>query len=270
MEIIREILKVKDKRYITPHLIRVTLTGKPEHIASFGKARIGANNKIFIPSSPITYSSFEEEYEKQKENFFNLANPTRRTYTHRFMDLEKNEIAIDFVAHGDNGVASAWAISATEGDILGVAMKVNSKSLFPDAANYFLAGDATAIPVLSAILEQLKRDVNVSVLLEVHGPEDELQLYSEAKMNVKWIHNPTPEKGSSLFTEFEQLLQQPVPTEKFAYVAAEFRTVKQIRNLLKNQLNWDKSEFYAYSYWKSGQAEDQSEVTRRDEKNQSE
>ena len=53
----------------------------------------GSNNKIFIPA--------EEE---------NVA--LIRTYTNRKIDLEEKELSIDFVAHGDNGPASAWALKA--------------------------------------------------------------------------------------------------------------------------------------------------------------
>ena len=43
--IIQEVLKVKAKTFLTPHFIRVTLTG--ENIFKFANATVGANNKIF-------------------------------------------------------------------------------------------------------------------------------------------------------------------------------------------------------------------------------
>lgn len=53
---------------------------------------------------------------------------------------------------------------------------------------------------------------------------------------------------------------------KFGYVAAEFDTVKELRNYLRKELNWTKDELYAYSYWKFGKAESASEADRRAEK----
>jgi len=50
----------------------------------------------------------------------------------------------------------AWALNSQIGDQLGVAMRTEPKELYPkDAEWYLLVGDATAIPVLRAILETL-------------------------------------------------------------------------------------------------------------------
>ncbi len=62
--------------------------------------------------------------------------PVIRTYTHRGIDLEKNEIWIDFVVHGDEGPASKWALRAKEGDILGLLMKDGKTEWYAQADNY--------------------------------------------------------------------------------------------------------------------------------------
>ena len=45
--------------------------------------------------------------------------PARRTYTVRAVDHGTRTIAIDFVVHGDDGLAGPWAASAQPGDRLG-------------------------------------------------------------------------------------------------------------------------------------------------------
>ena len=42
--------------------------------------------------------------------------PFTRTYTVRWVDPVAQELAIDFVIHGDEGLAGPWAASAQPGD----------------------------------------------------------------------------------------------------------------------------------------------------------
>ena len=44
--------------------------------------------------------------------------PHTRTYTVRWVDHGSRELAIDFVIHGDEGLAGPWAASAQPGDSL--------------------------------------------------------------------------------------------------------------------------------------------------------
>ncbi|MEH6304699.1 siderophore-interacting protein [Olivibacter sp. CPCC 100613] len=257
-------LRVKRKQWITPHYIRIYLTG--QDIERFANTTTGVNNKILIPPEGVdkvyfpTFNYEKGEWEHPSEEI----RPIVRTYTHRGINLETKEIWIDFVAHGEEGPASAWANRAKEGNILGVLMRDGKTELFPLRDNYLLVGDATGIPVLAAILEQVAPKVKVTCILEVHGKEDEQVLESKADVELIWLHNARPEKGSLLAAAVQKL---NLPEKRrFAYVAAEYATVKAIRNYLRIDQHWQREELYAYSYWKSGVAEDQSASDRRKEK----
>src|SRR5690606_23349103 len=140
-------LAVSRKEYLTPHYISIYLTGNGvERIAN---TTTGVHNKILLPpkgSRQIHIPEFDYEKRTWKLQTGEIP-PIVRTYTHRGIDLEKNEIRIDFVAHGDEGPASAWAIGAEIGDELGVMMKDGKRELYRKAESYLLVGDATAIPV---------------------------------------------------------------------------------------------------------------------------
>lgn len=256
-------LTVSRKEYMTPHFIRIYLQG--DGVKQFSHLTIGANNKILIPPKGIKQIHFPEidkETGKRKETKGVMA-PVTRTYTHRGIDLDSNEIYIDFVAHGDEGPASEWAERATIGDILGVMMKNKQAPLYPVANHYILAGDATAIPVLSAILESLPATAKGTCIIEVHGKEDEQTISTNANIDFIWLHNPSPQQGSELANV---LKQQALPTEsRFAYIAAEFSSVKAIRHYLRKEQRWERNEVYAFSYWKSGVSENASAKDRRKE-----
>ncbi|MGH3585853.1 MAG: siderophore-interacting protein, partial [Pseudonocardia sp.] len=47
--------------------------------------------------------------------------PMTRTYTVRALDHAAGELTIDFVHHGDSGIAGPWAAAARPGDVLRLA-----------------------------------------------------------------------------------------------------------------------------------------------------
>lgn len=250
--IVQDVFIVKSKEYITPSFIRVVLTG---NVSIFKDAVLGDNNKVFIPPKGVD--------KVHMRHFDNDTNewilppkevlPFMRTYTHRAIDMEKSEITIDFVNHGKTGPGSTWALESKPGSELGVAMKLNKKELVKDSNWYLLVGDATAIPVLSVILESLPSTVKGVCIIEVHGKEDEQALTTKADIEFKWMYNSTPEKGNYLIDEVKKVI---VPkSSKYGYVACESSSVKEIRNYLRKDLNWSADELQAYSYWKKGVAE---------------
>jgi NADPH-dependent ferric siderophore reductase len=254
---------VTRKEYITPHYIRVYLTG--DNVSAIANTTIGVNNKILVPPKGVDKIHFPEfDYEKmQWKSQPEETRPNVRTYTHRGIDLDKNEIWIDFVAHGEEGPASAWAISAKEDDLLGVLMKDGKIELYAKADNYLLVADATGIPVVAAILEDLHSSAKGICIIEVHGKDDEQELKTLADIKFIWLYNENPQLGSRLA---EVVKEQILPEEsRSGYVAAEFSSVKEIRDYLRKEKNWKQEELYAYSYWKSGVAEDKSAADRRKE-----
>lgn len=264
--IAKHIFKVTEKTYITPHYIRIKL--KSEDDIAFDQCTPGANNKIFIPpagQTEVQFASFDSEkgeWVMPDES----VKPLVRTYTHRGIDPQSKEISIDFVNHGDNGPASAWARNAELQDQLGVAMKIRPTKLYTEADWYFLIADATAIPVLCCILESLPPEAKGYMVVEVPSEADIHPEVTHPGFEVHWVINSMPEMGSQLASITKQI---PIPSNKsrFAHIACEYSTVKELRSYFKNELQWTKEEFYAFSYWKAGIAEDHSAKERREEKN---
>ncbi|KIO77457.1 side tail fiber protein [Pedobacter lusitanus] len=264
--IVRGVLEVKNKVYLTPHYIRITFTG--DDVPLFAETTPGVNNKIFIPPAGLNEIHFPDfdystgEWTHPPEHL----KPIIRTYTHRAYDHKKNEMTIDFVAHGESGPASAWAIHAQPGNRLGVAMKAKESVIYPKADWYLLIADATGIPVIAAILETLPSAATGVAYIEIPEKEDIQDLKTEADIQINWICNAHPGENSLLADAVRTVkIPEKANTTRFGYAAAEFSTVKDVRQFLRKEQQWDQSELYAYSYWKFGASEDGSVTARREE-----
>lgn len=251
------------KEYITDHYIRVYLYSPEAHL--FKNTTVGDNNKIAIPLTGLDEVHFPTLDENRQWVYppKEIA-PSVRTYTHRGIDPEKNILIIDFVDHEDGGPASKWARTSEAGAKLGIMMRTEPKELYPEAEWYLFAGDATAIPVLGAMLETLPETAKGVCIIEVHGKEDEQILKTKADIEFIWLHNATPHISSEMADTVKNIA---IPeTTKFGYIAAEFSSVKEIRAYLRKEKNWPAKELNAYSYWKAGVAENESEKDRHKEK----
>lgn len=253
-QIMKSVLTVKEKQYITPHYIRIILEG--DDLSVYKNANVGDNNKIVIPLDKNKPLELPEGKPNASSDY------AVRTYTMRALDIEKGEMAVDFVMHGETGPASTWAIQAKNGDELGVLMKEKSKPLFVVSDYYFFIGDHTALPIISVMLEELPANAKGDVILEVFDEEDVIDLIKPEGITIKWLFNATPGIASELSSEFDKLNIASV-NNKFVFTAAEYHSVQEIQQKLRAITNLDRKHWYAYSYWKNGVAEDASQHTRR-------
>lgn len=263
MNIHRTVVQLKNREYISPHYIRLTLTG--EDIVPFSQCTVGANNKIFIPPSGVNDVFFppkEGEVEIPAEQL-----AIRRTYTHAGISLEKKEMYIDFVAHGLSGPASRFAMEAPLGAKLGVAMKIKPSELAPPADFYCLVGDATAIPVIRATLASLPQQAKGTVFIEVSDEADKQTFDLPENMEIHWLINKKIGQNTDLAEKAIAYVEDHLAeTSRFAFVACEYENVRMLRNYFRKEKEWTNKEVSAYSYWKYGVAETKSEKSRREEK----
>lgn len=129
-----------------------------------------------------------------------------RTYTVRRSRLDSvcPEIDVDFVMHfdadGNGGAAANWALNAKPGDALTIIGPNNRAAHCVTAESYsgiewrpgmaqrvLLAGDETAIPAISAILESLPPYMSGHAFLEVPEAGDFLELTSPADVDIIWL-----------------------------------------------------------------------------------
>lgn len=173
---------------LTPHLIRVVLGGQgfetftPNAFTDAYVKIVFVNDGVDAGAlpQPLTLDSFNELPVEQR--------PTVRTYTVRRVDTERREISIDFVVHGEHGVAGPWAAAATPGQPAYLMGPSGAYAPDPAADWHLLAGDEAAVPAIGAALEALPDNAIGKVFIEVAGPEDEIALRAPAGVEVRWIY----------------------------------------------------------------------------------
>jgi NADPH-dependent ferric siderophore reductase len=173
---------------LAPHMVRVVLGG--DGFATFTPSEFTDSYvKIaFIPSAvdvaslktPLTMDSFK--------TLPAVDQPTLRTYTVRNVDAQAREIAIDFVTHGEHGVAGAWAGKARPGEPVYLMGPSGAYAPDPGADWHLLAGDESAIPAISTAVAALPADAVGQVFIEIAGPEHEVPIEAPEGVRVHWIY----------------------------------------------------------------------------------
>ncbi len=170
------------------HLVRLTLGGTGFDTFTPGRFTDSYVKFVFIASGvdvaalphPLTLDSFADLPAGSE--------PTVRTFTVRRADTARREIAVDFVVHGDEGVAGPWARTVRPGDTVHLMGPGGAYCPDPSADWHLFAGDETAIPAISAALEQLRPNAIGQVFLETAGPDDEVDLSAPDGVTITWIH----------------------------------------------------------------------------------
>jgi NADPH-dependent ferric siderophore reductase len=173
---------------LTPHMIRLVIGGSGfdtfapnDYTDAYVKLVIVRDDAdVDALPRPLTLDSFNELPTEQR--------PTVRTYTVRNVDAERREITIDFVVHGEHGVAGPWAESAQPGQPVYLMGPSGAYAPDPAADWHLLAGDEAALPALSAALEALPPNAIGRAFIEVSGPDDEIPLTAPAGVEVRWIY----------------------------------------------------------------------------------
>lgn len=264
------LLRVERITNISKNLRRFILSG--DDLDGFPENKNGAHIKAFFARPgqdfPVMPTLTERGIVWPKADI----RPITRTYTVRYYDVKTETLAVDFALHGDTGPASSWALKAKVGDLLGIAGPGGPDPLLAPAHRHILAGDLTAIPAISALLEQTPAQHKLQVLVEVPCREDIHTLPQHPGAEIHWFINSATRTGqqSPLFSalkesclqldEFLDIIAEQSNTANIlpvsAFIAGENNTTLALRDFLRERLHLKKSALYAIPYWRKGQDEE--------------
>ncbi|MDR1078145.1 MAG: siderophore-interacting protein, partial [Propionibacteriaceae bacterium] len=177
-----------------------------------------------------------------------------RNYTVRQHRPELGELDIDFVAHGDHGVAGPWAQRAQVGDQLALIDQGRGFSPAGESDFQLLVGDESAQPAILGILRDLPRSARGLALIELPQAADAQPAEAPASFEVRWIdRSQRPGRpGQAALAELRGL-DLPAAPAVAAYLAGEQALVSGGRRHLV-AAGWPKSKIEFVGYWRAGSA----------------
>jgi NADPH-dependent ferric siderophore reductase len=215
--------------------------------------------KLLFAPEGVTYPE-PFDMERIREELPREQWPVTRTYTVRAWDPELRELTLDFVVHGDEGLAGPWAARVQPGEV--VRFMGPGGAYAPDASAdwHLLAGDESALPAISAALEALPEGAVARAFVEISGHTEEQKIDSDVE--VVWLHRGDRPLGEAL-VEAVRALDFPAG-RVHAFVHGEAGFVKELRRLLRVEREIPREDLSISGYWRLGHNEDGWQASKRD------
>ncbi len=223
------------REWLAPNYLRVRLKGAD--LQGFGSPGADDHMRLFFADGP---GSVERMRSAPSREYTPLA------WGEDWLDVE-------FVVHGDEGVAAPWAATAPLGSFVGVGGPRGSAVVTGQPGSWFLIGDETAIPAIRRFAALIPVGVPARVVIEVVSAQHEVAI--ESPVEVEWLHRGDDAAASVLIEFLGDLGEADAPGEDpFCFIAAEQSIVKPGRALLER---WgvDPAKAVVKGYWKRGAEE---------------
>lgn len=274
---------------VSPSLLSLVFSG--EEVAQMKSDSPDQRIKMLFPAEDGTPPSLpvEGEWYPALLAIPKDQRPIVRTYTLRHVDPARREVTVEFVRHGTEGPASAWAINAKAGDALQIVAP-NAEQI-EDSGGYewtppvglrraLIVADETSLPAARGILEMLAGQVNppqIQAFFEVPEQGDCIDLTAFDFATVHWLPRqpqaashgecllsavkllarlPESDGAGSVKEEAEgELLWDKATTANgdfYGWVAAESTVVKQLRRYLIGERGVEQDAINFMAYWAKG------------------
>ncbi|WP_211212984.1 siderophore-interacting protein [Actinopolyspora mortivallis] len=243
-------LEVARVERITPLMKRVVLTG--EELADFVSSGTDQRIKLCLPRpglpTPLGNSRAEVFAAPPHQQ------PKQRTYTVRWFDPRRRELAVDLVLHAHEAPGATWAANVRAGDRVVTVGPSPSYTPSPEADPLVLVGDETALPAVCAILEELPTGVPARVFVEADTAAERDYVPSTLPGEWTWLFREGEPPGRSEALP-EAVRSAELGEHPHLWVGAEASVVERIREFGEKTLGLGRSRTYALAYWRVGRGE---------------
>ena len=251
-------LTVLASERVSPHLVRLTLTG--ETVADFPDNGVtdAYLKLIFVDprlglTPPYDVRALREELPLDQA-------PRVRTYSVRAIDRAAGTVTVDFVVHGTEGIAGPWAASAQPGDTIAATGPGGAYSPSPEAPFHLFVGDLSALPAISAALDQVGAGVPGLALIEIHDQADVLDLSGSHAVEVQWLLNQD-DTDVEFLARAAREAEWPATAQVFAH--GEREAIKAVRAVMRER-QIPRNALSISAYWAKGRTEDAFQAEKRE------
>ncbi|MFY1699936.1 MULTISPECIES: siderophore-interacting protein [unclassified Solwaraspora] len=218
------VVDVVGTKRISPNIIRVTVGGEqlqrlPDH---------GFDHwfRLFLPQESGE-TNFDVPHRADTIGYLKYlrmpaaTRPHLRNYTVRAFRPADRELDIDFVVHGDEGVATRWVQRTAPGDTVALLDQGRGYDYPADTTYHLLAGDETALPAIAGILRDLPRDAVGLAVIEIPDPADAQPVDAPTGFEVRWLHREPGTRPGSVALAAVTAWTTDTPATVSAYLAGE-------------------------------------------------
>ncbi len=253
--------QVQSTEWLTPTLIRVVLGG--DGLAGL-EMPDSTDTYVNVAIPPVgapyggVFSPAAVKDEHEREHW-----PARRRYTVRHWDPAAGRLTLDFVVHGDHGVAGPWAAHTRVGDVLVFEGPGGGYRPDPEADWHLLVGDESALPAIAASLEVVPAGHRAVVRLLCDGPDHEVPLTCSGELDLEWLHRTGAQDDVDLLADAVADLEFP-PGRVHAFVHGEADEIRAIRRHLLSDRGVDRASMSCSPYWRRTMTDEAWRVVKRD------
>jgi NADPH-dependent ferric siderophore reductase len=246
---------------VTPHMQRITLGG-----GDLERFRFRGFDQWFRLAVPVSDGT---RFERLPDSFglggylryLTLPKGTRpviRNYTVRAYRAEPAELDVDFVVHGDAGVAGPWASDVEPGSPLAEVAFIDQGCGWSPRhhdggphESVLLVGDESGLPAVAGILRDLPRDAGGHAVIELFDERDRQEVDAPEGVQVHWVTRaPGAAPGAAALPAVQGL--PALEGRVAAFAVGESAVATGVRRHLVAERGVPKADVTFCGYWKRG------------------
>jgi NADPH-dependent ferric siderophore reductase len=243
------VVRVVSREALTPRMIRIVFDGVD--LQDFAAEEFTDHYvKLQFPPPGADYGPPFDAEELRTTHPRELW-PRTRTYTVSDWDPAAGELTIDFVVHGDRGVAGPWAMAARPGDTVQLRGPGGAYTPDPQADWHLMVGDAAALPAITASLRRIPSGAPVHVIAQIADPGEQVALECPGELDLRWVYEPGPD---ALLAAVRALAWREGTVH--AFVHGEASAVRLLRRHLFADRGLPRELASISGYWKQDRTEE--------------